>query len=61
MTNRLVCLLKVKTITLRKWGRFIKKLFHLAATPETSILFFRPNSYVYPCTARLTHIDLNPD
>ena len=39
MTNRLMCSLKVKKITLRQCGRFIKKIFHVAATPETSILF----------------------
>ena len=39
MTNRLVYSLKVKKITLRQCGQFIKKIFHPAATPETSILF----------------------
>ena len=42
MTNRLVYSLKVKKITLRQCGQFIKKNFHPAATPETSILFFGP-------------------
>ena len=40
MTNRLMYSLKVKKITLRQCGRFIKKDLHPAAMPETLILFF---------------------